>query len=120
MTTTQKRLYRELVLIVAICVMLFPASRAAGHCDTLNGPVALTGRTALESGDVTPVLKSVSASDEPEVRSALARARVVRVQGDDANALAGQFFPETLCRSGSDEHGAEDEAATDEHRVARR
>ena len=98
MNTRVRRLCREAAFVAAICALLLLVGRAAGHCDTLNGPVALAGRAVLESGDVTPVLKWVAAPDEAEVRSAFARARLVRVQGEDAKSLADQFFLETLVR----------------------
>ena len=98
MNTRVRRLYREAAFVAAVCALLLLVGRAAGHCDTLNGPVVLAGRAALESGEVTPVLRWVSAPDEAEVRSAFARARLVRVQGDDAKSLADQFFLETLVR----------------------
>ena len=87
--------------VIATAVTLFivcltPSAR--GHCDTLNGPVVMEAKKALESGDVTPVLKWVTAADEAEIRSVFERVSVVRKQGNDAKALADQFFFETLVR----------------------
>jgi hypothetical protein len=52
--------------IAALCVgMLFLAPFwAMAHCDTLDGPVVMTAKTALEKGDVTPVLKWVKKEQE--------------------------------------------------------
>ena len=86
------------VATLALAVLLLPAVQALAHCDSMHGPVVTAGRTALETGDVTPVLKWVAAGDEADIRAMLARARVVRVQGDEAKALADQFFLETLVR----------------------
>jgi hypothetical protein len=53
--------FRKLVVLMmlsmlALGVWLVP--RIAGaHCDTLDGPVVMTAKAALEKGDVTPVLK---------------------------------------------------------------
>jgi hypothetical protein len=69
-----------------------------GHCDTLGGPVVKEGRTALETGTLTPVLKWVKADREAELRAAFARARAVRSKGAEAKELADLYFLETLVR----------------------
>lgn len=69
-----------------------------GHCDTLGGPVVKEGRTALESGRLTPVLKWVKPDREPELRAAFERARAVRAKGAEARELADLYFLETLVR----------------------
>lgn len=68
------------------------------HCDTLDGPVVQTARTALQSGVLTPVLKWVRAEDEQEIQAAFARALAVRSKGDEARELADLYFFETLVR----------------------
>jgi hypothetical protein len=72
--------------------------RAAAHCDTLDGPVVADARRALAAGDVTPTLKWVRADDEATIRAAFARALAVRPLGAEAQALADQYFFETLVR----------------------
>jgi hypothetical protein len=71
---------------------------AQAHCDTLDGPVVLTAKAALEKGDATPVLKWVKVEDEAEIRAAFKKTLAVRTKGDDARQLADQFFFETLVR----------------------
>jgi hypothetical protein len=78
-------------------MLLFPAL-AAAHCDTVDGPVITTAKAALESGDLTPVLKWVRKGDEPELRAAFGRARAVRSRGPEAKELADTYFFETLVR----------------------
>ena len=84
-------------LALAVAVLL-PSARVFAHCDSVHGPVVTAGRAALETGDVTPLLKWVTAGDEADLRSTLARARVVRGQGAEAKALADQYFLEALVR----------------------
>ena len=91
----QLRGFTAAAVITALLVLSGPA---AAHCDTMRGPVVLAGQAALESGDLTPALKWVAAGDEAEIHSAFQRARAVRAQGDEARALADQFFLETLVR----------------------
>jgi hypothetical protein len=71
---------------------------AAAHCDTLDGPVVSDARTALDQGDITPVLKWIRAADEPILRDAFAKTQAVRKVNADARALADTYFFETLVR----------------------
>ncbi len=71
---------------------------AAGHCDTLDGPVVSLARRALESGNVNLALPWVQESDEAEIREAFRRALSVRSLGGEAKALADRHFLETLVR----------------------
>ncbi len=77
--------------------LLFPTP-ARAHCDTMDGPVVQAAKLALETKDITPVLKWVQKSDEAEVKAAFARTLAVRSQGAAARDLADQFFFETLVR----------------------
>jgi len=69
-----------------------------GHCDTLGGPVVKEARTALETGDITPVLKWVKKDHETELKTAFARTISVRKKGAEAKELADRYFLETLVR----------------------
>lgn len=82
---------------VAAGAFLAPAVVQA-HCDTLDGPVVVAARAALERGDVTPVLMWVKPEGEAEVREAFAQVVAVRRYGDDARRLADTYFFETLVR----------------------
>ena len=68
------------------------------HCDTLDGPVAKTARTCLETGDVTPVLKWVKKEHEAEITDIFKRTLSVRSKGKEAQELADMYFLETLVR----------------------
>ena len=71
---------------------------AEAHCDSLDGPVVTTAKTALEKGDILPVLKWVRAEDEPAINLAFGQAVAVRRLGPEARTLADQYFFETLVR----------------------
>jgi hypothetical protein len=72
--------------------------RALAHCDTMDGPVVLAAKAALEHKDVTPILKWVKKDDEAQIKTAFNRALAVRAKGPEARELADQFFFETLVR----------------------
>jgi hypothetical protein len=71
---------------------------AIAHCDTLDGPVVMLARKALETGNVNHVLPWVRKEDEPEIRHAFDHAMAVRKLGSHALELADQHFFETLVR----------------------
>ena len=84
-------------LFVTAALLLVPPS-AAAHCDTLDGPVVMAARQALEAGDVRPALVWVRAEDAAEIREAFERSREVRALGEEARELADLHFFETLVR----------------------
>lgn len=69
-----------------------------GHCDTLDGPLAVLARKALEEKNVNLVLPWVRPEDDPEIRRAFDHAQVVRDLGPEARSLADRHFLETLVR----------------------
>jgi len=77
---------------------LLLAGIAAGHCDTLDGPVVIAAKGALEKSDVTPVLKWVKKENEAETRGAFEKTLLVRAKGPEAKELADMYFFETLVR----------------------
>jgi len=91
------RLHLPFVTLAAVLVALSPRP-ALSHCDTLDGPVVRDARTALETRDVTPVLKWVAAEKEGEIRQAFTDAVAVRGLGSEARSLADRFFFETVVR----------------------
>jgi len=93
---------RKMVAAMAMVVVgvgtLVVARVVRAHCDTMDGPVVKTAQTALQKGDVTPVLKWVKKEQEEEVRAAFKKALAVRTKGTEARELADQYLFETLVR----------------------
>jgi hypothetical protein len=87
-----------LVVAISVAALAVLARSAWAHCDTLGGPVVMEAKTALEKGDVTPVLKWVRAEDEGAIRKAFQKVLVVRTKGPEARELADMYFFETLVR----------------------
>ena len=79
---------------------------ASAHCDTLDGPVVATARTALDKGDVTPLLKWVRPEEEKEIQTAFQKTLAMRVKGPEAKELAEMYFFETLVRIHREGEGA--------------
>jgi len=92
-------------VLVSGAIWLLPAV-ASAHCDSLDGPVVNEARTALEKGDVAPVLKWVRAEQEATVQEAFKQARSVRQLNPEARALADRYFFETVVRVHREGEGA--------------
>ncbi|MBB3329680.1 hypothetical protein BDK63_000520 [Halomonas campaniensis] len=86
-------LRKHLLAIAATSALALPlATPAFAHCDAMDGPVISEARLALESGDITPVLKWVPADDEAALASMFDKTLEVRALGDNARELADQQF----------------------------
>jgi len=89
---------RSWLPVVLTGFLLTSPSVARAHCDTLDGPVIKDARAALDSGDVTSVLKWVRLEDEREVREAFEKTMAVRKLNSAVRDLADRYFFETLVR----------------------
>lgn len=85
------------IALIAAAVLATPLS-ARAHCDTLDGPVVATAKTALETGKLAPVLAWVRAQDEAEIRAAFQKAIAARKLGPEARVVADTWFFETVVR----------------------
>ena len=91
--------FRKLILTTLIVFATIALPRqAAAHCDTMDGPVVRAAKLALETGDVTPVLKWVRKGDEQRIRVAFERTLKVRALGPEAREMADTYFFEMLVR----------------------
>ena len=90
----------KLIATLTILAATFAAgpADAFAHCDTMNGPVVVDAKKALETGELGPVLKWVTPADEAEVKSAFARAVNVRHTSTEVRELADLYFFETVVR----------------------
>ena len=86
------------ILLTMGISLTFIVPAAVAHCDTLDGPVVKTAETALQTGDITPVLKWVKEEDEAEIKDLFKKTLVVRSKGKEARELADRYFLETLVR----------------------
>jgi hypothetical protein len=86
------------ILMALALITLFLPSPVSGHCDALDGPVVVSAKKALETGDPTGVLKWVSEQDEPEIRALFQKTLALREKGPDVRELADTYFFETVVR----------------------
>jgi hypothetical protein len=83
--------------VLVLCFVAFPAITSA-HCDAYDGPVITTARSALDNGNVTPVLKWVAPGHEDTVTVLFERVLEMREVNDTAAQIAETHFLETLVR----------------------
>lgn len=57
-----------LVAFFSIQMVFLPIFLGA-HCDTMDGPVILSAKKALEKGDATPVLRWIKKQDEESIKT---------------------------------------------------
>ena len=93
----EKRHFLSVFAVFFLSLLAIPVPGLA-HCDTLDGPVVMAAKQALEKGDVTPVLKWVKKEQEGEIREAFQKTMAVRTKGPEVKELADMYFFETLVR----------------------
>ena len=89
---------KVIIPLIAAAAFLFIPETVWAHCDTLRGPVVADARLALDTGDVTPVLKWVKPENESEIRTAFQKTLRVRSESPGAKEIADRYFFETLVR----------------------
>ncbi len=96
---TRDYLARILVVVIGAGLLSSALTKNAfAHCDTLDGPVVQTARSAIAKGDVTALLKWVQPENEEEIRAAFEKTLAVRTSSAQAEELADMYFFETLVR----------------------
>lgn len=92
-----REIFPVILTLAIACILMVPRTVRA-HCDTLDGPVVLTAKAALEKGDIASLLKWVRKDDEKEIREQFQKTLTVRKQSPEARELADRYFFETLVR----------------------
>ena len=87
----------SIVSILLFTIALFLPKQVMAHCDGLDGPVVKAAQTALENGNVNPVLIWVQKKDEGEIKQAFQKTLAVRKLNLQAKELADMYFSRHLC-----------------------
>src|SRR3972149_6118292 len=94
------------VAAAIILLTWISAESALAHCDTMDGPVVILAKKALEKGDVTLILPGVAKEKEGGIREAFDLTSAVRGKGAKGKELAARSFFETLVRVHREAEGA--------------
>lgn len=85
-------------IVAGILLSLSCTNIVFAHCDTMNGPVIIDAKKALEKGDVTKVLKWIKKENEDIIKEAFKKTLTVRILNNEAKELADNYFFESLVR----------------------
>lgn len=94
----KQNIFRVIFGLAVVTGMYMMPGIAGAHCDTLDGPVVITAKQAIEKGDITQILKWVRKDDEKEIKAQFDKTLEVRKQGKEAKELADMYFFESLVR----------------------
>jgi hypothetical protein len=86
------------ITALSTIILLLAVRPVFSHCDSEDGPIIPAIRTALDNGELTPLLKWIAADDEAEIKDLFTRVRALRTQSDEAKEIADQLFIETFIR----------------------
>jgi hypothetical protein len=99
----QKKYFLNLLILITL--VLAPAISQA-HCDSMDGPVVQDAQNALETGDITPVLKWVTEEQETEVQATFNEVLEIRDNDLNVQKVADRHFFETVVRLHREAEGA--------------
>lgn len=99
---------RKMALIVSSFVLMNFAyiGSASAHCDGMDGPVIVTAKSALQSGDVTPLLKWVPKNSEQTIKNAFEKTFAERKAGKETAEIVDERFFSTLVKVHRESEGA--------------
>jgi hypothetical protein len=86
------------MMLLCAGLVVTAAGLAGAHCDSMDGPVVIAAKAALESGNLDHVLVWVQPDDEAVTKEAFDKTMEVRKLGDKAAEIADTWFFETLVR----------------------
>ena len=76
------------------------------HCDTMDGPVVMAAKEALEKGNVNIILPWAPKEAENEIKKAFEKTVAARKLGKQAEEIADLWFFETIVRLHREGEGA--------------
>ena len=96
----QKYIILQVLIIAFICLGVLVSAPAIiyAHTETLESPMIKDAQVALDSANVTPVLKWVKKERETEIKTAFKKALTERIKDPNITKRADMDFFETLVR----------------------
>ncbi len=90
----------------ALLFVVFISLPASAHCDSYDGPTIKDGQKALETNNVSLVLKWITKEQEPEIRSLFEKTYNLRNGDKQVYSIVEKYFLETLVRLHRETEGA--------------
>lgn len=85
------------IFLVIALFSLMPMLTEA-YCDSMDGPVVQNAQTALDTGDITPVLKWITEEQEREVETTFNEVLEIRDRDQNVQKVADRHLFETVVR----------------------
>jgi hypothetical protein len=95
---SERNLWNKVMTLFVLSMLILSTSVAFAHCDTMEGPLVLDAKKAINQNNVNIVLKWIPVKDEAELKDAFTLAMKVRALSPEAKELADKSFFETLVR----------------------
>ena len=86
------------ILSIVVAALFLAPTKVSAHCDTMDGPTAIDGKKALETGNINYAFKWIFPEHENELKEIFEKTLKVRKLGKDAQELADRYFLENLVR----------------------
>ena len=77
-------IYAVTIILLASAVLFLMPRKVNAHCDTMDGPTAIDGKKALETGNIKHAFKWISPEYEHELHEIFELSRKVRGLNSDA------------------------------------
>lgn len=98
---------RSILSLLTVFIMLFVGTLpAAAHCDSYDGPVIQDAQKALETNNVSLVLKWISEEQEPQIVDLFNKTYNLKSKDEEVYGIVKKHFFETLVRLHRETEGA--------------
>ena len=99
--------YLKLTAILSILITaIFLPVTVNAHCDSMDGPVVMDAKEALQTGNIDLVLIWITDDQEEELRESFRETINIRGTNEDVRNMADRYFFETLVRLHREAEGA--------------
>lgn len=102
----KSKLQTILSIVMVTLLMMFGTLPASAHCDSYDGPTIKDAIKALETNNVSLVLKWITQDQEKEITSLFNKTYSLRSGEKDVYAIVEKHFFETLVRLHRETEGA--------------
>jgi hypothetical protein len=96
----------SLITLILISIIAISSQKSFAHCDSYDGPVVQDAYKALETNNVSLVLKWVSESQESEIVSLFNKTYKLKTGDSEIYEIVEKHFFETLVRLHRETEGA--------------
>jgi hypothetical protein len=101
-----KKIKRGTLPVLLTALIIFLSQPLSAHCDSYDGPLIKDALKALETSNISPVLKWIDEKYEPEITALFNKTVSLRGGDKEVYAIVEKHFLETLVRLHREGEGA--------------